>query len=184
MLEARTEYQVKTVESSARQIESESISTDVIENSKEIRLNEEPNQHQGICNDGLKKKTKRKKSTSIEGIGVESETSDVEYAIVQHENKRQKIEIGKQNDVIDVDKPSAKQPKDAKNNTETNKLRSKYENIHANTVQKLNAQAEQLRMEIGTLRTALANEQNAVRILRWVFWYCTEMKKNSVRKMN
>lgn len=176
MLDVQTENQLKSVESLARQIESESISTDVITNIEEVRLNEEPNQPQETCNDGLKKKTKRKKSTSIEGIGVENETIDVEYAIVQHENKRQKIEIRKHNennkrtliksDGTDVDKPSAKQPKDAKNNTEASKLRLKYENIHANTVQKLNAQAEQLRMEISTLRTALANEQNAVRNLR------------------
>lgn len=162
MLDTQPENQI---ESLVCQIEIEPNSREVIEKPEDT------------CEDGLKRKIKRKKSTSIEGdaINVENETIDVEYAIVQHDNKRQKIEIHKnkennptpiKTDGLGVVKSTIKQPKDAKNNTETNKLRSKYENIHANTVQKLNAQAEQLRMEISTLRTALANEQNAVRVLR------------------
>lgn len=136
----------------------------------------------------LKKNTKRKNLGLTESLAISSETineidsSDADYAIVQRENKRQKVEISANkrkvyeksskslNDdgLVSTRPPlsSAKQPKDGKSCAETNKLRLKYENIHANTVQKLNAQAEQLRMEISTLRTALANEQNAVRVLR------------------
>ncbi|XP_055301822.1 centromere protein F isoform X2 [Sitodiplosis mosellana] len=175
MVNAQPENQVKSDESLVRQIENEPNSTEVIEKNEETRLNEQEVQPQETCSDGLKRKTKRKKSTSIDGIGVENDTNDIEYAIVEHENKRQKIEIRKHKennqtsikaDGLHMDKPPAKQPKDAKPNAETNKLRLKYENIHANTVQKLNAQAKQLRLEISTLRTALANEQNAVRVLR------------------
>lgn len=146
-----------------RKIENESSSLDTTEEN-----------HQVNDDVGLIKKNKRKKSTSSEGITVENEPIDVtnvDYEIVQHENKRQKIEILKSEEIdekLNLDKSSvdAIKPKDAKNHTETNKLRLKYENIHTNTVQKLNAQAEQLRIEISTLRTALANEQNAVRALR------------------
>lgn len=132
-----------------------------------------------------KRKIKRKKSTSIDGITVLNETidaTDIAYAIIQNENKRQKIELlvdreaNKENQTklsneerLTSDKSSIskeKSPKDAKCTNESSKLRLKYENIHTNTVQKLNAQAEQLRMEISTLRTALANEQNSVRVLR------------------
>lgn len=142
-----------------------------------------------ISNDAaLKKKTKRKNLSVTESLAISSETineidaSEAEYAIVQRANKRQKIEISTNkrktyengskshnDDGLVSSKPplsSVKQPKDGKSCIETNKLRLKYENIHTNTVQKLNAQAEQLRMEISTLRTALANEQNAVRVLR------------------
>ncbi|XP_031635433.1 janus kinase and microtubule-interacting protein 3-like [Contarinia nasturtii] len=160
MISSEPEQNVQADELSVRQIESESNSTEHIEENTE-----------------LKKKTKRKKSTSIDGI--ENEAIDINYAIVQHENKRQKIEIppnlngnisNPTKDDVDLEQTpptTAKPTKDAKcNHTETNKLRLKYENIHTNTVQKLNAQADQLRMEINTLRTALANEQNAVRILR------------------
>lgn len=135
---------------------------------------------------GTNKDVKRKKLTSIEWIAASNETinelDDIgdDYAFVQRENKRQKIEIsakrrGNKENCLNSPKSSnskvppsssVKQPKDGKNSTETSKLRLKYEKIHANTVQKLNAQAEQLRMEISTLRTALANEQNAVRTLR------------------
>lgn len=137
---------------------------------------------------GTNRDVKRKKLTSIEWIAASNETinelDDIgdDYAFVQRENKRQKIEIsakrrGNKENCLNSPKSdssnskvppssSVKQPKDGKNSTETSKLRLKYEKIHANTVQKLNAQAEQLRMEISTLRTALANEQNAVRTLR------------------
>lgn len=163
MVDSQPENYVKSDESLVRQMESQSNSTKIIGKVEEA------------CNGELKKKTKRKKSTSIEGIGVENETIGIEYAIVQHENKRQKIEIHKNQNIgpksgkaegSSADKSTAKQVKDAKNTAETSKLRLKFDNIHANTVQKLNAQAEQLRMEISTLRTALANEQSAVRVLR------------------
>lgn len=165
--------EVNSGESLVRQIESEPHPTEINEKSGESTDERNENikkEEEETSNDGLKKKTKRKKSTIIETVGDENETIDIDYAIVQNEHKRQKIEIRKNNpkpkaEGLSVEKSPAKQTKDTKQ-TETSKLRSKYENIHANTVQKLNAQAEQLRMEISTLRTALANEQNAVRVLR------------------
>lgn len=48
----------------------------------------------------------------------------------------------------------------------SSKLRTKFENIHTTTVQKLTTQSEQLRLEISQLKAALASEQNAVRALR------------------
>lgn len=147
---------------------------EIMENTNEIN-----------CDVGLRKEIKRKKLTSIEWIAASNETINEmdaiedDYAFVQRENKRQKIEISsnrkrnKENCTRNIGtnskappSSSTKPSKDGKNSTEPNKLRLKYEKIHANTVQKLNAQAEQLRMEISTLRTALANEQNAVRTLR------------------
>lgn len=119
-------------------------------------------------------KSKRKITASVDELSVIDDTDAFtqEYAIVQNENKRQKIEITRSNKENNANAPNEKKPttpsakpKEVKS-TETNKLRAKYENIHANTVQKLNAQAEQLRMEISTLKAALANEQNAVRTLR------------------
>lgn len=124
--------------------------------------------------------SKRKKLTTIDWITASNETInetaaiEEDYTFVQRKNKRQKIEINsnqkrnKENYEHSKAPPSssAKRSKDGKNCIEPNKLRLKYEKIHANTVQKLNAQADQLRMEINTLRTALANEQNAVRTLR------------------
>lgn len=125
----------------------------------------------------------------------EIDSTEDDFAFVQSENKRRKIAISakraenKENIAVSLlplststtqrcgngtsnsNKPLArltKQPTDGKIgiDTNTNKLRAKYEKIHTNTVQKMHAQAEQLRMEISTLRTALANEQNAVRLLR------------------
>lgn len=124
----------------------------------------------------------------------EIDSIEDDFAFVQSENKRRKIAISakraenKENIAVPLlslstsaqrcgngtsysNKPLArltKQPTDGKIGieTNTNKLRAKYEKIHTNTVQKMHAQAEQLRMEITTLRTALANEQNAVRSLR------------------
>lgn len=148
----------------------------------------EPNSTEKTSCVEMKKDIKRKKLTSIEWIAASNETIneidalESDYAFVQHENKRQKIEIrtnrrgNKENNPKQLKNDSShskravsssmKQPQDGKSSTETSKLRLKYENIHANTVQKLNAQAEQLRMEISNLRAALANEQNAVRTLR------------------
>lgn len=141
-----------------------------------------------------KKETKRKRLISIEWMAASNETineidsTEDDFAFVQSENKRRKIAIAakraqnKENiaepsstrccgngTTVNSNKPLVrltKQPTDGKIGIETNKLRAKYEKIHTNTVQKMHAQAEQLRMEISTLRTALANEQNAVRILR------------------
>lgn len=141
-----------------------------------------------------KKETKRKRLISIEWMAASNETineidsTEDDFAFVQSENKRRKIAIAakraqnKENiavpsstrccgngTTVNSNKPLmrlTKQPTDGKIGIETNKLRAKYEKIHTNTVQKMHAQAEQLRMEISTLRTALANEQNAVRILR------------------
>lgn len=48
----------------------------------------------------------------------------------------------------------------------SSKLRTKFENIHTTTVQRLTTQSEQLRLEISQLKAALASEQNAVRALR------------------
>lgn len=137
--------------------------------------------------------TKRKRLVSIEWMAASNETineidsTEDDFAFVQRENKRRKIAISakraenKENmaeppllqccgdGTLDSNKPLGrltKPPTDGKDGIGTNKLRAKYEKIHTNTVQKLNAQAEQLRMEISTLRTALANEQNAVRVLR------------------
>lgn len=132
-----------------------------------------------------KNQTKRKRLISIEWMAASNETINEidsiedDFAFIQSENKRRKIAISakraenKENIAVSPSlnskKPHlrlTKQPIDGKNGIETNKLRAKYDKIHTNTVQKMNAQAEQLRMEIGTLRTALANEQYAVRILR------------------
>lgn len=133
-------------------------------------------------------KPKRKKSTSSDSYVIDS-IDGIDYEIVQHENnKRQKIEISKSPENPSDDKENnthnesndnekSEMPSNgnvsqklAKTNTKANhepdKLRMKYENIHTTTVQKLTAQAEQLRLEISTLRTALSNEQSAVRVLR------------------
>lgn len=134
-------------------------------------------------------KTKRKKSTSSDSYVIDS-ISGIDYEIVHNENnKRQKIEISKDPETSSDDKENNTHnesnnkekselassngnfsPKLAKINAkvshEPDKLRMIYENIHTTTVQKLTAQAEQLRLEISTLRTALANEQSAVRVLR------------------
>lgn len=159
--------ETKCDELSIRQIESESNSFEHI--NENVQTNE---------NTDAKPKNKRKKSTSNDGMAIEHEATDtihVDYEVVHNENKRQKIEIPPNHRNKDslklngsnVEKSSiATKSKDVKIATETNKLRLKYENIHTNTVQKLNAQADQLRMEISVLRTALANEQNAVRVLR------------------
>lgn len=176
MLETPTECEVKSDELSVRPNENEPNASDI------AAINEMSIE----CD--AKRQTKRKKSTTIHGITGFDETTDatnVDYTIIQNENKRQKIELvpnqpddeeTKENktkssneEKLQAEKsspPSAKQSKDTKGSNEGSKLRLKYENIHTNTVQKLNAQAEQLRMEISTLRTALANEQNAVRVLR------------------
>lgn len=133
-------------------------------------------------------KSKRKQSTSSDGYVIDS-IGGIDYEIVHHKNnKRQKIEIskspenpldGKENNTHNESNTkekweltsngnvSQKLAKiNAKASHEPDKLRMKYENIHTTTVQKLTAQAEQLRLEITTLRTALANEQSAVRVLR------------------
>lgn len=158
MTSTESDVEDKAAELPIHQIESESIPVKIIKKTKD------DSEH--------KKQTKRKKSTSIDGICIED---GINYTIFQHENKRQKIEIpskckqksiGEGREILGKTLSASSKPKDAKNNIETNKLRLKYENIHTNTVQKLNAQAEQLRMEISTLRTALANEQSAVRVLR------------------
>lgn len=121
----------------------------------------------------------------------EIDSTEDDFAFVQRENKRRKIAISaiqaeNKENIVELSLPLlpqcndddgtcnsnkalvrvTKPPTDGKNGMEPNKLRAKYEKIHTNTVQKMNAQAEQLRMEISTLRTALANEQNAVRVLR------------------
>lgn len=140
--------------------------------------------------------TKRKRLVSIDWMAASNETineidsTEDDFAFVQRENKRRKIAISakraenKENIAVtpsplsttslvdgkpNLNKPLVrltKPPTDGKDGTEPNQLRTKYEKIHTNTVQKMNAQADQLRMEISTLRTALANEQNAVRVLR------------------
>lgn len=161
-----------------------------VKNESMTQNNENPdkimaNDNETNCDVVLRKEIKRKKLTSIEWIFASNETinemdaTEDDYAFVQRENKRQKIEISSNRKRNKENRPrniginssappfsSVKPSKDGKNSTEPNKLRLKYEKIHANTVQKLNAQAEQLRMEISTLRTALTNEQTAVRTLR------------------
>lgn len=142
------------------------------------------------------KEAKRKRLISIEWMAASNETineidaTEDDFAFVQSENKRRKIAIAAKraenkenidmsplpsstrcggNGTVNSNKPLlrlAKPSTDGKAGIEPNKLRAKYEKIHTNTVQKMHAQAEQLRMEISTLRTALANEQNAVRVLR------------------
>lgn len=164
-MDTPTECELKFDESSVCKNESKTDSLEIIEQS-EVSID-------------VKRKNKRKKSTSTDEVTDSNEIIDeneIDYAIIENEYKRQKIEIvanrkeNKENEVTvpvkDGLTPSNKAPKHIKCNDDNRKLRLKYENIHANTVQKLNAQAEQLRMEISTLRTALANEQNAVRVLR------------------
>lgn len=170
-MDTPTECELKSDESSVCKNESKTDSLEIIEQN-EVSID-------------VKRKTKRKKSTSTDEVADSNEIIDeneIDYAIIENENKRQKIELvanrkeNKENELtvpvgdgLTVEKPlmpSNKAPKDTKCNNDNSKLRLKYENIHTNTVQKLNAQAEQLRMEISTLRTALANEQNAVRVLR------------------
>lgn len=124
---------------------------------------------------------KRKNIVSVASLLIvdeatddDGECDDVDYAIVQNANKRQKIQINRRNmnnrpsaDISHVNKENMS-PKKFKEDVsgEPNKLQLKYDMIHANTVQKLTAQAEQLRLEITTLRAALTNEQNSVRFLR------------------
>lgn len=133
-------------------------------------------------------KSKRKKSTSSDSYVLDF-NGEIDYEIIHHENnKRQKIEHFKssknllddkndnnynesknkfKSEVTSIENVSPKLAKsDTKVSHEPDKLRMKYENIHTTTVQKLTAQAEQLRLEITILRTALANEQSTVRVLR------------------
>lgn len=122
-----------------------------------------------------KKCFKRKRSTQIE------KSTDTAIDYIQRNNKRKRIELhtfDKENidkkvmlmrsSVEPATKHETKNMKDNNNQmtTVTNRLQLKYENIHATTVQKLTAYTERLRLEINTLRSALAIERNAVRVLR------------------
>lgn len=126
-----------------------------------------------------KKKIKRKIPTSLAIYANkplnDDDYDEVDYGIIQHENKRRKIlknriASNKENEMdsqipATIESLAAKvHEKQAKNLPD--KLRTKYENIHTTTVQKLTTQAEQLRHEIQTLRMALANEKNTVKQLR------------------
>lgn len=97
------------------------------------------------------------------------------------ENKCKRLKLAPQSTTPDItttcsaqldncDRITGEQSKRSKDQqkpaTATNPLQAKYENIHTTTVQKLTTYADRLRQEIGTLKTALASEQNTVRILR------------------
>lgn len=115
-----------------------------------------------------------------------------QYKIIERDCKRQKIEIKKKRDNCDtsdcngnpvhadqvagnqmrpVKPPVPPKPKNLVCRPpqfilDNSKIKVKLESTHAITVQKLNAQAEQLRHEIINLKAALGNERNAVRTLR------------------
>lgn len=124
-----------------------------------------------------KKCVKRKRSTPIGATNEAINNPAIDY--IQCDNKRKKIDL----QILDEENidekamlmkssavPATPTTKNIKDNNQmpnvTNRLQLKYENIHATTVQKLTAHTERLRLEINTLRSALAIERNAVRVLR------------------
>lgn len=126
-----------------------------------------------------KKCVKRKRSTPIGATNEAINNAEIDY--IQCDNKRKKIDL----QILDKEnidekamlmkssaEPATLTTKNIKDNNQmpmpnvTNRLQLKYENIHATTVQKLTAHTERLRLEINTLRSALAIERNAVRVLR------------------
>lgn len=119
---------------------------------------------------------KRKRSASISDSYECPAYTDTDYTFVEIKCKRQKLDLHA-SIAIDAKKCSVQlnngdnetKSKPSKENHKpaaANQLQLKYENIHTNTVQKLNTYAERLRQEIGTLKAALANEQTTVRNLR------------------
>lgn len=109
------------------------------------------------------------------------------YTIIERDCKRQKIEVkvkrinGNADTVNDgqvadnqmrpVKPPVPPKPKHLvcrppQHILDRSKINAKLDTAHAVTVQKLSAQAEQLRHEITNLKAALSNERNAVRTLR------------------
>lgn len=97
------------------------------------------------------------------------------YSYVENECKRQKLDFqvtmsrntkGNCLQQLYSSIKSKHSKENIKPTTAVNPLQSKYENIHTTTVKKLTTFADQLRHEIGTLKAALATEQNTVRILR------------------
>lgn len=97
---------------------------------------------------------------------------ETEYGVIRRRNnKRQKIEIFK---IIDKKTENEKPPippkpkhlTDKMTNNGSNKLRTKFDQVHGTAVQKLTVQNDQLRIENNTLRSALVTEHNVVRNLR------------------
>lgn len=117
--------------------------------------------------------SKRKQSADASDRDAEEFTTTVAeaYGVVwRRNNKRQRIEILKANPRNDEKPPLPPKPKQLTEKMHKadggSKLRAKFDQIHATTVQKLTAQNDQLRIENNTLRSALATEQNVVRNLR------------------
>lgn len=119
---------------------------------------------------------KRKRYTSISDSYECPVYTDTTYTFVEIKCKRQKLDLhasiaanAKKCSVQlnNSDNETKSNPsKENQKPTAVNQLQLKYDNIHTNTVQKMTTYAERLRQEIGTLKAALANEQNTVRNLR------------------
>lgn len=96
---------------------------------------------------------------------------ETKYGVVRRRNnKRQRIEILKANKENDEKPPLPPKPKNLtekmlKTNS-TNKLRTKFDQVHGTAVQKLTTKNDQLQIENNSLRSALVTEQNVVRNLR------------------
>lgn len=105
---------------------------------------------------------KRKKSQPDnvnDGLYRETTPEPIErsdYGIIERNNKRRKIDIVKLIADKQTQRPMKTMTKTIKNDENKNTLRTKYEQIHATTVQKLTAQNEQLRNEINALRATIA----------------------------
>lgn len=143
------------------------------------------------CSVGQKKRKQRNSAIVVVADGdVDCDSiNGAMYKIVQRNGKRQKIEVLTDNGVCQGDirgqgaagatnnknKENVKPPVPPKPKHlvcrppavfKEPKIGTKFEQIHTLTVQKLNAHAQQLRQEINHLKTALTNEQTAVRTLR------------------
>lgn len=137
--------------------------------------------------------TKKKRKPCEEAAGANGECEgggavyDVEYAIVQRDSKRRKVEIritrgchvtpcaphaSSSDENRPVKPPVPPKPKHLvcrppAHLLDNARVKAKFENAHTTAVRKLTAQAEQLRIENIELRAALSNERNAVRTLRY-----------------
>lgn len=117
---------------------------------------------------------KRKNSSLLFDADEMAISIERNYSYVEHDCKRQKLELQAEKSGNTKEKSiqqlyngiKAKHLKENIKPTAVNPMQSKYENIHTTTVKKLTTFADQLRHEIGTLKAALADEQNTVRILR------------------
>lgn len=126
----------------------------------------------------MQTKKKRKPTDDAAGPIDAIDATDVEYVVVQSDNKRRKIEVRKKKKecqaVANENRPVkpavppkpkhlvCRPPPHVLNNCHS---KAKHETV---LLHKLTAHAEQLRQENIELKAALSNERNAVRTLRYI----------------